>query len=46
MLFDIVLVKGSVMHLLKAARKDKNINVKGKIKLLKLTKALVILAKS
>ena len=46
MLFDIAMGKISVMQLLKAARKDKNIKVKGKLKLLKLTKALVILAKS
>ncbi|MFX0187992.1 MAG: hypothetical protein ACFE8A_09665 [Candidatus Hodarchaeota archaeon] len=46
MLFDIAAGKLSTRQLLKAARKDKNIIVKGKLKLTKLTKAMKILAKS
>ncbi|MFX0186415.1 MAG: hypothetical protein ACFE8A_01635 [Candidatus Hodarchaeota archaeon] len=46
MMFDIAMGKISTMQLLKATRKDKDIIVKGKLKLLKLTKALGLLAKS
>lgn len=46
MLFDIGTRKINTVQLLKAARKDKNIIVKGKLKLMKLIKAMGLLAEN